>query len=70
MSDAEFTVRFIGTPPDPIHVGDVLRLEGDVTVHSISADLIDITALGSKVQYAPGHVTIDVYSNDLRVRSV
>jgi hypothetical protein len=68
MSDAEFTVRFRGELPDPVKVGDVLRIEGTVTVHSISAALIDITALGSEVQYAPGHITIDVFANHLEVK--
>ena len=68
MSDAEFTVRFRGEMPDDIKVGDVLRINGKVTVHAIVGDLVDIRTLGDEGDsYAVGDTKVDLYSNRLEV---
>lgn len=64
---SRFTVTFEGTPPDPTAVGDKLHIEGTVTVHGITADLIDISSWDSGKEYIPGKVSIDLYSNKLTV---
>ncbi len=64
MSDAEFTVRFRGDAPEAVKPGDVLQINGAVTVHSIKGDLVDIRLLGDKgAHYVVGDTSIDLYAN-------
>ncbi len=68
MSDAEFTVRFRGEAPDALKVGDVLQLDGTVTVHSIKGDLVDVRTYAEKgANYLVGDTSVDLYANWLEV---
>lgn len=68
MSDAEFTVRFRGEMPDDVKVGDVLHIEGTVTVHAIVGDLVDARVFGDEGSvYLVGDTKVDLYANQLEV---
>lgn len=67
--DVSFVVKFRAVAPDPIKVGDKIRVSGEATVHSIEADLVDITALGSDIEYSLGEVEIGLHSNRFEVET-
>lgn len=68
MADVAFRVEFRGDAPEPIKVGDRLKIGGYVTVRAIEADAIDIRSYGDTgAEYAMGEVTVSLLSNGLDV---
>ena len=53
-----------GDLPDGLQVGDELHIEGTLTVHSVSAELIDVSS-GAHKQYIAGWPDVEAYGNDL-----
>lgn len=67
MTIIGYHVSFYGERPDTLTVGDKLQIHGTVTVKSIDADLVDITALNSDPQFTLGEITVGLVSNRLEV---
>lgn len=67
MSQARFTVEFLGDAPLNLQPGDELKINGVVTVHGISAPLVDVSDFLHRTIYVPGETTVELYSNDLDV---
>jgi hypothetical protein len=61
-----YTVTFVGDRPGDVQVGDELQIGGTVTVHSVVADLVDVSPL-DRTEFLPGEVRVGLYSNRLEV---
>jgi hypothetical protein len=62
------TIRLtlVADVPEPVQVGDVLGIAGTITIHSVTADLIDVSAAGEKA-YLPGQISVDAYANHITI---
>jgi hypothetical protein len=65
MRDTTIKLTFTGDVPDGVQVGDKLSVDGVITVHSITAELVDVGSAGI-TEWLPGRVDIDAYGNRMR----
>lgn len=64
--NAKITLTLIGDIPDKPQIGDELQITGTITIHSITADLVDVSS-GRKRSYLPGAPDIEAYANDINL---
>lgn len=68
MADCIYTIQFDGPLPDPLAVGDLVKVGFVATVKSLEADLLDVTMLGSaRSEFVLGEVTVALVANDAAV---
>lgn len=65
--NATITLTIRGELPDAIQIGDKLTLNGTVTVHTITGELIDVTSHGGNPEYIPTTAEVGVYSNSIKL---
>lgn len=65
---AETTLNLTGSWPDNLQVGDVVRVEGPLTmtVHTIRAEMIDTSDFSGKRTYLPSVIEVGAYANDVK----
>lgn len=69
MAAARVSLTLTGDLPAVIQVGDELDISGRITIHSITADLIDVSTMGERL-YAPGSRDVDAYANSVTFKAV
>ncbi len=68
MSVGKFTVEIYAEIPDPLHIGDGLKIDGYTTVSKMSAEMIDITGYGAdQTEVAIGELEVTLFGNRVEV---